>query len=128
LSRLCAGIERALVRHRERHDGDLAALVDEQGVELRVEMGDAGVVGEGQGAQHLLDPERRLVGGRLGMLGQPLVERDAEAAIDGDVRPVLVDVAGEHPGQAGMVEPRGAAHGGQPGRAATAPAGATRAG
>ena len=99
----------------ERHDGDLAALVDEQGVELRVEVGDAGVVGERQGAQHLLDPERRLVGGRPGMLGQPLVERDAGAAIDGDVRPVLVDVAGEHPGEAGMVEPGGAARGGQPG-------------
>ena len=76
------GIERALVRHRERHHRDLAAFVDEQGVELRVEMGDTGVVGEGQGAQHLFDPERRLVGGRLGMLGQPLVERDAGAAID----------------------------------------------
>ena len=99
----------------ERHDGNLAALVDEQGVELRVEMGDAGVVGEGQGAQHLFDPERRLVGGRLGMLGQPLVERDAGTAIDDHVGPLLVDVAGEHPGEAGMVEPGGAAHGGQPG-------------
>ncbi len=108
-------IERALVRDRERHDSDLAALVDEQGMELRVEMGDTGVVGEGQGAQHLLHPERGLVGGRLGMLGQPFVERDAGAAIDDDIRPLLVDVAGEHPGEAGMVEPGRAAHRREPG-------------
>ena len=106
----CAPRRRALVRvgrgGGERHHARLAALVDEDVVQLQVEVGDAGVVAEGEAAQHARDPAGRVVGRRRRMLREPLVERHAGAAVDGDVRPVLVDAALGDLGEVGMIEPR----------------------
>ena len=74
----------------KRHQADSAALVDQHAVELWVEVGDTGFVGEGQALQQVAEPAHDLA--RLGVaVGRgPLAERDAVAAVDGNKRPVIL--------------------------------------
>ena len=104
-----------LVRDRERHDAGLAAVVEDDVVELQVLVRDAGIVRECQAAQHAADPQRRILDQRPRMLCQPLVEREVAAPLDGDVGPMLVHVAGGHGDEVRVVEARGAAGSGEPG-------------
>ena len=90
----------------QRHDAGLAALVDEDAVQLQVEVGDARVVAESESAQRARDPGRRILDRRRRMLREPLLEGHADAAVDGDIRPVVVDPALRHLGEVGMIEPR----------------------
>jgi hypothetical protein len=90
----------------ESHHARLAPLVDQDVLQLQVEVGDAGVVAEGEAAQDARDPRGRVLDRRRRMLREPLVEGHAGAAIDGDVRPVIVDAALCHLGDVGMIQPR----------------------
>jgi len=94
--------------HAERHRDHLAALVDEDVVQLQVEVRNARLVGVGHAAQQAGDPGRRLLDQRRRMLSQPFVERHAGTAIDGDEGPVLMDAELGDRGDVRMVELGGA--------------------
>jgi len=98
----------------ERHHARLAALIDDDLVQLQVVVGQAGVVREGEPAQHAFDPDRRIVEHRQRMLRQPFIERDAGATVDGHVRPLLVNAAIGDPHEIRMVKARRPPRGEQP--------------
>ena len=79
-------------------------------VELRVEVGDAGVVRERQAAQHAGDPAGGVVDRRRADAAASHSSSVTPArAVDGDERPVLVHAALGDLGEVGVVEPRRAA-------------------
>jgi hypothetical protein len=95
-------------RRRQAHHARLAALVDQDVVQLQVEVGDARVVAEGEAPQDARDPRCCVLDRRRRMLREPLVEGHAVAAVDGDERPVIVDAALGDLGDVGVIEPGGA--------------------
>ena len=74
----------------ERHQADATAFVDEHAVQLRVEVGDAGLVRERQAAQQVADPAGDLDRVRLRVQHEPLAERHAPRSLDRDERPVVL--------------------------------------
>ena len=88
----------------------LALLADQQRVQLQVVVRDAGLVGEGQALQRLAQPADDFHRRRPRLRRQPLAERDAQRAVDGDVGPVVLHADLDDVRQVRVVQPRGLLH------------------
>jgi hypothetical protein len=96
------------------HQAHAAALVDEHVVQLRVEVGDAGLVGERQPVQQIANPADDFGGLGVGVAGDPFLQRHALRAIDGDEGPVVLHADLGHAREVRVVQAGGEARVAQP--------------
>ena len=103
----CAG---GVAGTAQRHQADAAALVDQQAVQLRVEVGHAGFVRERQTVQHVADPADDLDRLRVRVQREPFVQGHALRAIDRNERPLVLHANLDDARQIRMVQACGQAH------------------